>query len=70
VSVEAAQRLYERTRSDPDFLFRIALMEDPAERAALLVSEGFDCTAEEIAEAFMRPFAVDTPSPTPSPGER
>jgi predicted ribosomally synthesized peptide with nif11-like leader len=67
VSVEAAHRLYERTRTDPDFLFRIALLEDPDERAALLAAEGFDCTPEEMAEVFMRPFA--RPSGLPSSRE-
>lgn len=57
MSAEAARRLYERTRSDPDFLFRIALMDDPEERAALLIAEGYDCTLEEIADVFMRPYA-------------
>ena len=69
MSVEAAQRLYERARSDPDFLFRIALMEDPEERAAVLADEGFDCTTQEIADVFMRPFTAEPPLRTPPAGE-
>ena len=61
VSVEAARRLFERARSDPDFLFRIALIEDPEERTAVLAAEGFDCTTQEIADVCMQPFAAQPP---------
>lgn len=44
-----AHAFVERMKTDEAFRERILAIEDPAARLAYVHSEGFDCTAEEIA---------------------
>jgi len=55
MSTECARGFLLRMKSDLDFFFRVAAIEDAGERLAYIRSQGFDCTAEEIAESFSSP---------------
>ena len=48
MSKEAAQAFVEKMKSDEAFHERVMAEEDVAARMALIVAEGFDCSAEEI----------------------
>ena len=48
MSKEAAQAFVEKMKSDEAFRARVMAEEDVAARMALIVAEGFDCSAEEI----------------------
>ena len=48
MSEEAAQAFIERMKSDEDFRAKVMAEEDMDARMALIVAEGFDCSAEEI----------------------
>jgi predicted ribosomally synthesized peptide with nif11-like leader len=55
MSMAEASRLLLLAKSDPEFLYTLAAIEDPAERVVFIVSEGFDCTLEELAAASPLP---------------
>jgi predicted ribosomally synthesized peptide with nif11-like leader len=58
MSTKEADRFIERTASDQEFLASIeALGNDSDAVFALVQSEGFDCTPEEIKEAFLEAYA-------------
>ena len=48
MSEQAAQAFLERMKSDADFRAKVTAEEDVEARLALIVAEGFDCSAEEI----------------------
>lgn len=52
MSTACARGFLLRMKSDVEFFFRVAAMEDADERLAFIRSQGFDCTAEEIAQSF------------------
>jgi predicted ribosomally synthesized peptide with nif11-like leader len=70
VSIEQARRFIERVHVDDEFRARVLAEADVDMRMALIRSEGFDCTAEEIAAALVALstetlegiFGGDTPS--------
>ena len=49
MSKEASQAFIERMKSDEAFRGRVLAEEGVEARMALIVAEGFDCSAEEIA---------------------
>lgn len=58
MTTQEADRFIERTASDQEFLASIeALGNDSDAVFALVKSEGFDCTPEEIKEAFLETYA-------------
>jgi predicted ribosomally synthesized peptide with nif11-like leader len=59
MSTAAARGFILRLKSDPEFFFEVAAIEDSLERLRFIRSRGFDCTAEEIADAFGSPPEVD-----------
>jgi len=48
MSVDQAKAFVEKMKSDEDFRVRVMAEEDMDARMALIVAEGFDCSAEEI----------------------
>jgi len=48
MSKEAAQAFVEKMKSDEAFRAKVMAEEDVEARMALIVAEGFDCSAEEI----------------------
>jgi predicted ribosomally synthesized peptide with nif11-like leader len=52
MSTAAARGFLLRLKSDPEFFFEVAAIEDAPERLRFIRSQGFDCTDEEIADAF------------------
>jgi len=60
VSIQQAEAFIARVQEDPDFAERLAaLKDDPTAVQALVVSEGFDATPEEIREAFLEAFGSE-----------
>jgi predicted ribosomally synthesized peptide with nif11-like leader len=58
MSTKEADRFIERTASDQEFLASIEALGNDADAVfALVQSEGFDCTPEEIKEAFLEAYA-------------
>ncbi len=53
MSIEQARRFIERVHLDDDFRTRVLAEPDVERRMRLIRSEGFDCTAEEIAAALV-----------------
>lgn len=53
MSIEQARRFIERVHVDDEFRTRVLAEADVERRMALIRSEGFDCTAEEIAAALV-----------------
>ena len=53
MSIEQARRFIERVHLDDDFRTRVLAEKDVERRMQLIRSEGFDCTAEEIAAALV-----------------
>lgn len=53
MSIEQARRFIERVHVDDEFRARVLAESDVDKRMALIRSEGFDCTAEEIAAALV-----------------
>ena len=49
MSKEAAQAFIEKMKSDHAFRARVLAEENVEARMALILAEGFDCSAEEIA---------------------
>ncbi|MEI6449731.1 MAG: Nif11-like leader peptide family natural product precursor [Actinomycetes bacterium] len=49
MSVDQAKAFVERMKSDEAFSARVMAEEDVEARMALILAEGFDCSAEEIA---------------------
>lgn len=49
MSAEQAKAFVEKMKSDEAFRARVIAEEDVEARMALIVAEGFDCSAEEIA---------------------
>ncbi len=49
MSIEQARRFIERVHADDEFRARVLAEQDVDARMQLIRSEGFDCTAEEIA---------------------
>ena len=56
MSEAAAGQCAERMKSDADFLLRIAITADEQERMAVIHSEGFDCTWDEVVAAYGPPL--------------
>jgi predicted ribosomally synthesized peptide with nif11-like leader len=56
MSDAAARRFVERMKSDLDFFFRIAAIEDCEDRMAMIRAEGYDCTYDEVTAAYGAPF--------------
>jgi predicted ribosomally synthesized peptide with nif11-like leader len=52
VTTVEAQQFLERMKSDEDFYFRIAVADGPDVRMALVHSEGFHCTPQEVLDAL------------------
>lgn len=50
MSLEAARRFVDRLKRDDDFRRRVLATDDLEARLATIRAEGFDCTADEIAE--------------------
>ena len=48
MSKEAAQAFVEKMKSDEAFRERVMAVQDVEARMALIVAEGFDCSADEI----------------------
>ncbi len=60
MSAQEADRFIERTASDKDFQTRIEKIANDTKAVYELVkSEGFDCTPDEIKEAFMNAYASE-----------
>jgi predicted ribosomally synthesized peptide with nif11-like leader len=59
LSTEGAILLLRRAKADPDFFFSVALIEDRDERLRAIRAEGYDCTAEELAEVFSHPAQAE-----------
>lgn len=53
MSIEQARRFIEHVHVDDDFRARVLAEADVERRMQLIRSEGFDCTAEEIAAALV-----------------
>jgi predicted ribosomally synthesized peptide with nif11-like leader len=53
VSIEHARLFIQRVRTDDEFRARILAARDGEARMDLIRSEGFDCTADEIAGAMI-----------------
>ena len=49
MSHEAAAACIQRMKSDPDFSARVLAIADPEARLALIASEGYPCTQEDLA---------------------
>ena len=54
MSEQAAREAVERLKSDEAFRERLNAMDERADRIAALQAEGYDCTAEELAQAAGR----------------
>jgi predicted ribosomally synthesized peptide with nif11-like leader len=60
MSIQQAEAFIARVQEDPDFAERLAaLKDDPTAVQALVVSEGFDATPEEIREVFLEAFGSE-----------
>ena len=60
MSIQQAEAFVARVQEDPDFAERLtALKDDPTAVQALVVSEGFDATPEEIREVFLEAFGSE-----------
>jgi predicted ribosomally synthesized peptide with nif11-like leader len=58
MSTQEADRFIERTATDQEFLASIEALGNDADGVfALVQSEGFDCTPDEIKEAFLETYA-------------
>jgi predicted ribosomally synthesized peptide with nif11-like leader len=55
MSTDCARGFLLRMKSDLDFFFRVAAIEDAGERLAFIRSQGFDCTEQEIVDSFSSP---------------
>ncbi len=53
MSIEQARRFIERVHADDEFRVRVLAEQDVDARMELIRSEGFDCTAEEIAAVLV-----------------
>jgi predicted ribosomally synthesized peptide with nif11-like leader len=60
LSKAAAYEFLARTSSDSEFFLGIACIDDPEERLAVIHAEGFDCTLEELSEAFAHPYRQES----------
>lgn len=48
MSMESANAFMERMKTDEDFVKKVTACKDAETRMALILSEGFDCTREEL----------------------